>query len=97
MQHEFLNKDIMTLLKEEYEDNNEWTMLFNGASNTSGHRMRLWISKALEYQAKALKVYGDFMLVIHQFRGEWETRDVNLIPYHSYIKELVERFKKITF
>ncbi|RDX94363.1 Gypsy retrotransposon integrase-like protein 1, partial [Mucuna pruriens] len=55
------------------------------------------IAMALEYQIKDLKVYGDSALVIHKLRGEWETRDAKLIPYYSYIKELVEHFEKITF
>ncbi|RDX62767.1 Retrovirus-related Pol polyprotein, partial [Mucuna pruriens] len=55
------------------------------------------ISMALKFQAKIVKVYGDSTLVIHQLRGEWETRDVKLMPYHSYIKQLMEWFKKITF
>ncbi|RDX81291.1 rnhA, partial [Mucuna pruriens] len=55
------------------------------------------ISMALEYQVKNLKVYGDSALVVHQLRDEWETRDTKLISYYSYIKELAECFKSITF
>ncbi|RDX96393.1 rnhA, partial [Mucuna pruriens] len=55
------------------------------------------IVMAIEYQIKDLKVHRDSTLVIHQLRGEWETRDVKLIPYYLYIKELVKHFEKITF
>ncbi|RDY10167.1 rnhA, partial [Mucuna pruriens] len=51
----------------------------------------------LEFKAKVLEVYGDSALVIHQLRGEWETRDSKLIPYHPYIKGLIKLFDKITF
>ena len=46
---------------------------------------------------KLLKVYRDSALVIHQLRGEWETRDQKLIPYQAYIKKLVEFFDEVSF
>jgi len=42
-------------------------------------------------------VYGDSALVIHQLKGEWETRDPKLIPYQAYIKELAGSFDEISF
>ena len=41
----------------------------------------LGIQAAIDFKVKLLKVYGDSALVIHQLRGEWETRDHKLIPY----------------
>ena len=35
--------------------------------------------------------------MIHQLKGEWETRDAKLIPYQTRIKELVKQFDEITF
>nr|KYP34453.1 hypothetical protein KK1_044583 [Cajanus cajan] len=55
------------------------------------------ILAALEFKAKVLEVYGNSALVVHQLRDEWETRDSKLIPYHSYIKNLIEQFEEITF
>ncbi|XP_073224782.1 uncharacterized protein [Cicer arietinum] len=55
------------------------------------------ILAALESKAKVLEVYGDSALVINQLNQEWETRDKNLIPYFTYIKELSLEFDKITF
>ena len=55
------------------------------------------IQAALDLEVKNLKVYGDSALVIHQLRGDWETRDAKLIPYHKHIKELSEHFQEITF
>ena len=42
-------------------------------------------------------MYEDSALVIHQLRGESETRDHKLIPYQAYIKELAEFFNEISF
>ena len=55
------------------------------------------IHAAIEFKVKTLKVYGDSALVIYQLRGEWESRDAKLIPYHAYIQELIEEFDEITF
>ncbi|RDX69989.1 Retrovirus-related Pol polyprotein, partial [Mucuna pruriens] len=52
---------------------------------------------AAEHQAKQLKVFGDSALVIYQLRGEWETRDAKLVPYHEHIRELIDSFDTVTF
>ncbi len=57
----------------------------------------LAVQAAIDSNVKLLKVYGDSALVIHQLRGEWETRDPKLIPYKAYIKELAETFDEISF
>ena len=57
----------------------------------------LGIQAAIDFNIKLLKVYGDSALVIHQLRGEWETRDHKLIPYHTYIKKLAEFFDEVSF
>jgi len=55
------------------------------------------ILAAIESKVKVLEVYGDLALVVHQLKGEWETRDQNLIPYQSYIKGLIKHFDSIEF
>jgi len=55
------------------------------------------IRAAIEYKARHLCVYGDSALVIHQVKGEWETRDQKLITYKAYIKGLIEYFDEIEF
>ena len=57
----------------------------------------LGIQATIDFKVKLLKVYGDSALVIHQLRGEWETRDHKLIPYQAYIKKLTEFFDDISF
>ncbi|XP_028215011.1 uncharacterized protein LOC114397088 [Glycine soja] len=39
----------------------------------------------------------DSALVIHQLKGEWETRDHKSVPYQAYIKKLIEFFDDISF
>ncbi|XP_075076735.1 uncharacterized protein LOC142163359 [Nicotiana tabacum] len=40
---------------------------------------------------------GDSNLIIQQAQGEWETRDVKLIPYRQHMEDLSKRFKSIEF
>ncbi|XP_019239451.1 PREDICTED: uncharacterized protein LOC109219446, partial [Nicotiana attenuata] len=40
---------------------------------------------------------GDSDLIIRQVQGEWEIRDVKLIPYRQHVKDLGKRFKSIEF
>ncbi|XP_020208567.1 uncharacterized protein LOC109793515 [Cajanus cajan] len=45
----------------------------------------LGLQAALDHSIARLEVYGDLALVIHQLRGEWETKDHKLIPYREYV------------
>ncbi|XP_070010864.1 uncharacterized protein [Nicotiana sylvestris] len=40
---------------------------------------------------------GDSDLIIRQAQGEWETRNVKLIPYSQHVEYLGKRFKSIEF
>ncbi|XP_015055477.1 uncharacterized protein LOC107002069 [Solanum pennellii] len=44
-----------------------------------------------------LLVLGDFDLLIRQALGEWETRDIKLIPYKQCLEDLIKKFKSIEF
>ncbi|XP_050890455.1 uncharacterized protein LOC127095866 [Lathyrus oleraceus] len=57
----------------------------------------LGLEKAIELRIKFFEVYEDSTLVIHQIRGDWETRHANLIPYRDYVLKLLPKFDKITF
>ena len=46
---------------------------------------------------KNLKVLGDSMLVIHQVKEEWETRDAKLLPHSQYVTKQSQNFEKISF
>ena len=73
-------------------------LCFNCTNNIAEYEAcAIGIKAVIESKAKCLNVYGDLTLVIHQIRGEWETRDHKLIPYRAYIMELVEYFDFIEF
>ncbi|XP_070039876.1 uncharacterized protein [Nicotiana tomentosiformis] len=40
---------------------------------------------------------GDSDLIIRQAQGEWETRDIKLIPYMHHVEDLSKRFKSVEF
>ncbi|XP_028216691.1 uncharacterized protein LOC114398728 [Glycine soja] len=56
----------------------------------------LGIRAAINFRVKLLEVYGDSALVIHQLKGEWETRDHKLMTYQAYIKKMMELFDDIS-
>ncbi|XP_070008696.1 uncharacterized protein [Nicotiana sylvestris] len=53
--------------------------------------------KFTSYEAKYILIMGDSDLIIRQDQGEWETRDVKLIPYRQHVEDLGKRFKLIEF
>ncbi|XP_016676424.1 uncharacterized protein [Gossypium hirsutum] len=55
------------------------------------------ILAAIERKIKVSEVYGGSALVIYQLKGEWETRDPNLINYRELVLDLIKVFNDITF
>ncbi|RDY07549.1 hypothetical protein CR513_08325, partial [Mucuna pruriens] len=51
------------------------------------------ITMAIEHQVKRFKVFSDSALL----RGQWETCDSKLIPYHSHVTAMGEQFDEISF
>ncbi|XP_017428581.2 uncharacterized protein LOC108336620 [Vigna angularis] len=73
-------------------------LCFNCTNNIAEYEAcAMGIRAAIESKVKILDVYGDSALVVHQLKGEWETRDSKLIPYQAYIRGLMEYFDAITF
>ncbi|KAK8624504.1 hypothetical protein V6N13_065845 [Hibiscus sabdariffa] len=52
---------------------------------------------AIDRRIKTLEVFGDSSVVIHQIKGEWETRDLELVEYRKLILELAKEFDDVTF
>uniref|UniRef100_A0A1S3Y1F6 Uncharacterized protein Mb2253c-like n=1 Tax=Nicotiana tabacum TaxID=4097 RepID=A0A1S3Y1F6_TOBAC len=52
---------------------------------------------ALNLDVHELLVMGDSDLLIRQAKGEWETRDIKLIPYRQCVQDLSKRLKSIEF
>ncbi|XP_050896413.1 uncharacterized protein LOC127103179 [Lathyrus oleraceus] len=55
------------------------------------------IEAATDLRIKILEVYGDSTLVIIKVKGDWDTRDQNLIPYKEHVLKLVPYFDEIIF
>ncbi|XP_006589997.1 uncharacterized protein LOC114371530 [Glycine soja] len=74
------------------------SLCFEYTSNVAKYEVcTLGLQATVESKVKKLKVYGDSTLVINQLNGEWETQDAKLIPYQTYIKELMKQFEEISF
>ncbi|XP_070011086.1 uncharacterized protein [Nicotiana sylvestris] len=52
---------------------------------------------AIDEDVEELLIMGDSDLIIRQAQGEWETRDVKLIPYMQHVEDLGRQFKSIEF
>uniref|UniRef100_A0A1U7V5Z2 Uncharacterized protein LOC104212745 n=1 Tax=Nicotiana sylvestris TaxID=4096 RepID=A0A1U7V5Z2_NICSY len=52
---------------------------------------------AIDQNVEELLIMGDSDLIIRQAQGEWETRDVKIIPYKKNVEDLSKRFKSIEF
>ncbi|XP_050919523.1 uncharacterized protein LOC127137073 [Lathyrus oleraceus] len=55
------------------------------------------LEAAIDLRIKFLKVYGDSALVISKVKGDWETRDIKLIPYKEHIRILIPYFNEVYF
>ncbi|XP_050914872.1 uncharacterized protein LOC127129790 [Lathyrus oleraceus] len=55
------------------------------------------LEEAIDLRMKNLDVYGDSTLVVNQIKGEWVTRQPDLIPYKDYARRLSTFFNKIEF
>ncbi|XP_075103580.1 uncharacterized protein LOC142178151 [Nicotiana tabacum] len=50
---------------------------------------------AVDMNIKELLVIGDSDILIHQFQGEWSTKNVKILPYMHCVKELCKKFTNI--
>ncbi|XP_047260857.1 uncharacterized protein LOC124894158, partial [Capsicum annuum] len=55
------------------------------------------LNMAINLDVHKLIVLGDSELLIQQIQGEWETRDIKLIPYKQFVEDLSKRFESIKF
>ncbi|XP_012461455.1 uncharacterized protein LOC105781456 [Gossypium raimondii] len=97
---DFPNRDLMYVAstEENSQKEHEWRLNFDGASNAMEYEACIMgIRAAIERNIKVLRVYGDAVLVIYQFKEEWETRNPKLISYRNLVLELVDEFDDITF
>nr|XP_009781928.1 PREDICTED: uncharacterized protein LOC104230751 [Nicotiana sylvestris] len=52
---------------------------------------------AVDLDIEELLIMGDSDLIIRQAQGEWETREIKLIPYRKYVEDLSKKFQSVKF
>ncbi|XP_070034419.1 uncharacterized protein [Nicotiana tomentosiformis] len=57
----------------------------------------LGLRLAIDMGVQEILVLGDSDLLVHQIQGEWETRDLKLIPYRQCLHDLCQRFRSVEF
>ncbi|XP_075103421.1 uncharacterized protein LOC142178007 [Nicotiana tabacum] len=55
------------------------------------------MNMADDLDVEELLIMGDSDLIIRQAQGEWEIRDIKLIPYMQHVKDLSKRLKFVEF
>ena len=59
--------------------------------------LKLGLEEAFRMQAKEVHVYMDSLLVVNQMLGIFKVKNRDLWPIHAAIKDLVPRFKHVSF
>ncbi|XP_070039858.1 uncharacterized protein [Nicotiana tomentosiformis] len=57
----------------------------------------LGLRLVVDMGVQEILVLGDLDLLVHQIRGEWETRDLKIISYQQCLHDLCQRFKSVEF
>lgn len=55
------------------------------------------LQTSLNQRIRKLKVFGDFVLIIFQTKGNWRTKDPKLIPFQKTLTKLIKNFQEIEF
>ncbi|KAJ9183366.1 hypothetical protein P3X46_007230, partial [Hevea brasiliensis] len=67
---------------------------FDGTNNIAEYEACVMgLQAAIEIKVRKLEVYGDSALIIYQVKGEWQTKDLKLIPYQKYLSKLIKKFE----
>nr|XP_016479924.1 PREDICTED: uncharacterized protein LOC107801154 [Nicotiana tabacum] len=51
----------------------------------------------IDQDVEELIIMGYSDLIIRKAQGEWETRDIKLIPYRQHVEDLSKQFKSVEF
>ncbi|XP_019244605.1 PREDICTED: uncharacterized protein LOC109224483 [Nicotiana attenuata] len=55
------------------------------------------MNMAVDLDVSKSLIMGDSDLIIQQAQGEWETRNIKLIPYKQHVEDLSKGFKSVEF
>ncbi|XP_070034321.1 uncharacterized protein [Nicotiana tomentosiformis] len=72
-----------------------WLIFMN--NTTEYEACIMGMNMAVDMDVQELLIIGDSNLIIRQTQGEWETRDIKLIPYRQHVEDLSKQFKSIEF
>ncbi|XP_019236645.1 PREDICTED: uncharacterized protein LOC109216878 [Nicotiana attenuata] len=53
------------------------------------------LEMALEMKILQLEIYGDSKLIINQLLGSYEVKKEDLLPFHEYASDLLEKFDRV--
>ncbi|XP_070036982.1 uncharacterized protein [Nicotiana tomentosiformis] len=67
----------------------------NNTAEYEAYIMGMNMAVVLDIEKLLIMGYSD--LNIRQVQGEWETRDIKLIPYKQHVEDLSKRFKSVEF
>ncbi len=59
--------------------------------------LKLGLEHALKYGAQIVHVHMDSLLVVNQMTGKFRVKNRDLWPIYTSVKELLPKFKKVTF
>ncbi len=59
--------------------------------------LKLGLEHALKYGARVVHVHMDSLLVINQMLGKFKVKNRDLWPIHNAVREMLPKFKKVTF
>ncbi|XP_070050165.1 uncharacterized protein [Nicotiana tomentosiformis] len=72
-----------------------WFFCTNNAAEYEARIMGMNMTVDLDVQE--LLIMDDSDLIIQQLQGEWETRDIKLIPYRQHVEDISKQFKSVEF
>ncbi|XP_070019811.1 uncharacterized protein [Nicotiana sylvestris] len=71
---------------------------FSCTNNTTEYEACIMgMNMAVDMNVEELLIMGDSDLIIRQAQGEWETRDIKLIPYRQHVEDISKWFKSVEF
>ncbi|XP_016507586.2 uncharacterized protein LOC107825270 [Nicotiana tabacum] len=73
-------------------------LLFFCTNNVAEYEARIMgMNMAVDLDVQELLIMDDSDLIIQQLQGEWETRDIKLIPYRQHVEDISKQFKSVEF
>ena len=59
--------------------------------------LAITLQRAVLLGLKEIVAYMDSKLVVEQLKGKWKVKNINIIPLHKEINDIIPNFDKISF